>query len=335
MNDKEGNRSVARLDKAMDRLGCHVSTDNLASALRATRLTLETSPWLAIVGSTATVVAVARVMDGLLLSLSEVVAAIGAHPLADSMEKYGLHIRHMDDASSPYAMGPGTERTRLIMAFGMVVGLCGLAALLLLLRSSTLYRYMLTISIVNVLESCASLKQRSYRDRVSALRDVDRGCRGLERQILVAHRRVGGITRRSSRRVPAVHHAYLVAGALRVQLARIDIEPDEAVDELASMLVQIGERHALGQVGQLLPVEVLSGVTPVSRSRTAIRESLHAVAVIATALSAALVVNSLVPKSAVSEDLRPWLLAGSAVAAAILIGGWQRVVRLLEVLPGK
>ncbi|MFC8201466.1 hypothetical protein ACFUTV_39635 [Streptomyces sp. NPDC057298] len=280
-------------------------------------------------------VVIARTMDGLLLALSQVVAAIGAHPLADGLEQYGLHLRHGNDASSRYALGPGAERTLLEMVNGMAIGLCGLAVALLLIRRSALYRYMLTINIVNVLEQCAVLKGRSSLDRVFALRGVDRGCRGLEKQILVAHRRVGGITRRSSRRAPAVHHAYLVAGALRAQLARIDIEPDEAVDELASMLVQIGERHALGQIGQLLPAEVLSGVTPVSRSRTAIRESLHAVAVIATALSAALVVNSLVPKSAVSEDLRPWLLAGSAVAAAILIGGWQRVVRLLEVLPGK
>ncbi|AYG85163.1 hypothetical protein DWB77_07380 [Streptomyces hundungensis] len=262
-------------------------------------------------------------------ALHRVTAALGADSLAGSFSRYSVLMRHLD------TLPPGPDRTHMLIVSITWTAVLFVGAIVPMERRTVLHRCSLTFQVVPVLSSCAKAKSRSPINRAGALRELDRRCRAFERQVLKAHRRVGGISRRSPRQKPALRHAHLVAGALRAQLARLDMTPDAGIEQLALMVVEISERHATGRVSQLLPQEVLNGVVPVSRSSTAIRESVHVAAVIAAALAAVITVNALVPDSAVSSDLRPWLLAGAAAVTAILIGGWQRVVRLLEALPVK
>jgi hypothetical protein len=185
------------------------------------------------------------------------------------------------------------------------------------------------------LRTCADAYSQERGLRSSHLREVDRALREAQDAILRAHRYAGTIRRRSTRRAAARNHAALVVGALQAELLQIDVEPDVALPQLGAKLAMIGERCAEGRIGALLPADALVGVTPVSAARTALRESLHVAFVILTAMAAAVGASAILPHAGVSDDMRPWLIMGSAGLAAILVGGWHRVGRILELVPGK
>ncbi|MFG2983099.1 hypothetical protein ACGFYQ_17920 [Streptomyces sp. NPDC048258] len=197
------------------------------------------------------------------------------------------------------------------------------------------YRHRATIRIQEALRTCADAYSQESGLRSSHLREVDRALREAQDAILRVHRYAGTIRRRSARRSAARNHAALVVGALQAELLQIDVEPDAALPRLGAKLAMIGERCAEGRIGALLPEDALAGVTPVSAARTALRESLHVALVILTAMAAAVGASAMLPHAGVSDDMRPWLIMGSAVLAAILVGGWHRVGRILELVPGK
>ncbi|QQC90526.1 hypothetical protein [Streptomyces alfalfae] len=114
----------------------------------------------------------------------------------------------------------------------------------------------------------------------------------------------------------------------------LSIEPDTPLDDLAKMLATIGEQHAAGYVAALLPAEALEGVTPVSLRCHALREPFVIVRGIVAALGSVLVLDHLLPVLGVRDDLTGWLLAGSALAAAVKAVGWRRVRDFLGVFPG-
>lgn len=172
-------------------------------------------------------------------------------------------------------------------------------------------------------------------ERRSALRQLDISSREVERALLHAPNAVGTMPRRSCRRMPARKHAALVAGALRAQLLRVDAEPREGLTALGSMLVVISERCAEGRVGAMLPEGALSSVTPVSTARTTLRESVHIAFAILTAMGAAVAASACMQPLGISAGLRPWMVLGCSVLSAIVVGGWHRVGRILEVFPGK
>lgn len=194
-------------------------------------------------------------------------------------------------------------------------------------------RYLLTVRAAAAARVCAQAVQQPSGVRAVALYGVDKACRRVERQILRAHRFSGTIPARSPRRAAAKQHAALVAGALRQQLNLLDQEPEKALKDLAAGLVTIGERYAEGRVAALLPDSALEGVEPISRARSGLRESLHMVLAIGAAMGAVVVANALWPSLGVPEDVRPWMWTGIAVAAAILVAGWARVIRFLERVP--
>ncbi|CCA59342.1 hypothetical protein SVEN_6056 [Streptomyces venezuelae ATCC 10712] len=102
------------------------------------------------------------------------------------------------------------------------------------------------------------------------------------------------------------------------------------------MLAMVAERSAEGRIGALLPEAALSEATPpASAARTALRESVHVAVVIIAAMTAAVGASSVLPALGVNDNLRPWLIVGCSVLAAILVGGWHRVGRHLELVPGK
>ncbi|MDK0520546.1 hypothetical protein [Streptomyces sp. ML-6] len=196
-------------------------------------------------------------------------------------------------------------------------------------------RHRVTIQTVETLNLCAEAYSRQPGQRDSQLRVLDLGLRATEDAILRAHRYAGTMPRRSARRAAARTHASQVAGALRAESLRMDIRPEIALPRLGAMLAEIGERCAEGRVGSMLPAESLVNVVPVSAARTTVRESIHVAVVIIAAMAAAVGASAALPTLGVKDDLRPWLIVGCAVLAAILVGGWHRVGRLLELVPGK
>ncbi|WKV72853.1 hypothetical protein AW27_015730 [Streptomyces sp. PCS3-D2] len=196
-------------------------------------------------------------------------------------------------------------------------------------------RHRATIHTVEALNLCAEAYSRQPGQRASQLRALDLGIRATEDAILLAHRYTGTMPRRSARKAAARAHAAQVAGALRAESLRIDVDPETALPRLGTMLAEIGERCAEGRVGSMLPAESLVDVAPVSAARATVRESIHVAVVIIAAMTAAVGASAALPTLGVHDDLRPWLIVGCAVLAAILVGGWHRVGRLLELVPGK
>ncbi|MFF1414217.1 hypothetical protein ACFVX6_31250 [Streptomyces sp. NPDC058289] len=197
------------------------------------------------------------------------------------------------------------------------------------------YRHRVTIRIEAALSHCADTYREQPGERGPRLRDLDRVLEAAEDAILRAHRYAGTIRRRSARRGVVRHHAALVVGALRAETLRIDVEPDTALPRLGAMLATISERSAEGRIGALLSPDVLTDVTPVSAARTKVRESLHVAFVILIAMVAAVAASLVLPSTGVRSELQPWLTLGCAVLAAIVVGGWHRVGRILELAPGK
>ncbi|MFF8962325.1 hypothetical protein ACF1BK_06185 [Streptomyces globisporus] len=197
------------------------------------------------------------------------------------------------------------------------------------------YRHRTTIRVQRALRVCADAYSQESGHRSAQLREVDRAMRDAQNAILRAHRYSRTIWWRSTRRAAARNHAALVAGALQEELLQIDIEPDVALPRLGAKLAMIGERCAEGRIGAMLPEDVLVKATPVSAARNALRESLHVAFVILMAMVASVGASEILPGTGVSDEMRPWLIVGAAVLAAILVGGWHRVGRILEIFPGK
>ncbi|MGW1277911.1 hypothetical protein ACWD4V_13255 [Streptomyces tsukubensis] len=196
-------------------------------------------------------------------------------------------------------------------------------------------RHQATTRAVAALKLCAEAYNQQPGQRSAQLRDLDRSLRAVEGAIFHAHRHAGTIPLRSTRRAAARTHAARVAGALRAEALRIDAEPDVALPRLGVMLTTIGERCAEGRIGAMLPEESLVDVVPVSATRTAIRESVHVAVVILAAMAAAVGASAVLPSLEANSGLRTALIVGCAVLAAIFVGGWHRVGRILEVVPGK
>ncbi|RAJ61703.1 hypothetical protein K378_04063 [Streptomyces sp. Amel2xB2] len=199
------------------------------------------------------------------------------------------------------------------------------------LAYSVLYRCTHTVGL------CADVYEESvpYLRRMK-LRKLDRACGSLERQLLAINRSARTMSSRSPRRQHVRQHAAKVANVLRSHLYRIDTDGENAVRDLAVLLVEISESCAVGRIGALLSESYqLENVTPVSTSRTTILESLHVVATFACAIAAAIGVAKVMPSLPVPGDLQPWVLLVSALSAGILVAGWRRVERIIESFPGK
>ncbi|MFD6421354.1 hypothetical protein [Streptomyces sp. NPDC060198] len=196
-------------------------------------------------------------------------------------------------------------------------------------------RHRATIQAVETLNLCAKAYRQQPGQRAAQLRELDLGLRATEGAILRAYRHTGTMPRRSARRPAARTHASQVAGALRAESLRMDVQPEMALPRLGAMLAEIGERCAEGRIGSMLPAESLVNIEPVSAARTTVRESIHVAVALIAAMASAVAASAALPKLGVNDDLRPALILGCAVLAAILVGGWHRVGRLLELVPGR
>ncbi|MFJ8537308.1 hypothetical protein [Streptomyces sp. NPDC093591] len=272
-----------------------------------------------------------RVLKLSTIILHDVAVALDAEVIAKATQYFLWSIRP-ENGSRPFH---GWDSVIFVAYFSVVM----LVPLWWLIERRSargaLYRHRTTMRVLDALHRCAEAYDRPPGERASQLRDLDAGLRAAEKAILRAHRYAGTIPNRSPRRAAVRTHTALVAGALRSESLKIDADPDVALPRLGTMLAIISERCAEGRIGALLPEAYLEGVPPVSLTRTAIRESVHVAVVITTAMAAAVGASMMLPTLGLSQDLRPWLIVGCSVLAAILVGGWHRVGRLLELVPGK
>ncbi|WP_158745114.1 hypothetical protein [Streptomyces sp. NRRL S-1448] len=272
-----------------------------------------------------------RMIKGAAVLLHDLARAAGADSAARAA-KHFLWLLRPEVANQP-ARGWGSLVFVIVVSIPLLVPMWWLVERRM--ARGAIFRYRATIRALDALSLCAAAYRQPSGDRASQLRDLDRGLRDVEDAILRSHRYAGTIPRNSVRRAATRSHAALVAGALRAEVLKIDAEPDDALPRLGAILVTIAERSAEGRIGALLPEAALAEATPVSATRTALRESAHVAVVIIAAMTAAVGASSVLPSLGVNHDLRPWLIVGCSVLAAILVGGWHRVGRLLELVPGK
>lgn len=202
------------------------------------------------------------------------------------------------------------------------------------MRLSSTARYRLVLGVIDaiVVGGKARAAPRG-RGRSRVLRQLDQRCRHVEKCLFKVHSIAGSVPRRSSRLRLIKRHAALVAGAQRVALHQVDVDPEPALTELARLQLVIAENHLYGRQAALLPAELLQNVRPVSRLRNTWRESAHVAMAILAAMAAAAGAARALPSMGVGEEMRPWLTLGVAVLAATLVAGWGRVTRILELFP--
>lgn len=300
-------------------------------ALRDTRATLETAPYGSIALTLFALWLSLRLIKFSAVVVHDLAAALGIESVAKAATHF-LWVLRPEAANQP---AHGWDA--LIYVITWLAALITPVWWLLKRRPArgAVLRHQVTIQTVEALNFCAEAYSRQPGQRASQLRTLDLGLRATEDAILRAHRNAGTMPRRSARHAAARAHAAQVAGALRAESLRIDVHPETALPRLGAMLAEIGERCAEGRVGAMLPAESLVDVAPVSAARTTARESIHVAVVIIAAMTAAVGASSALTTLGVNDDLRPWLIVGCAVLAAILVGGWHRVGRLLELVPGK
>ena len=202
------------------------------------------------------------------------------------------------------------------------------------IRRTTTARNCLVLKSVEAVLACAKARAAAGRHRAAAFRRVDRSCRAVEQDLFKVHRISRSVPRRSPRTRPIKRHAAMVAGAQGDALQRVDVDPRQALSELARLQITVAENYLHGRHAALLPPDQLEGVRPVSRLRSNWLESAHIAAAIIAAMVAAAGAAKGLPALGVSKDLSPWLTLGTAVLAATLVAGWGRVSRMLELLPG-
>ncbi|GGV90794.1 hypothetical protein [Streptomyces massasporeus] len=184
--------------------------------------------------------------------------------------------------------------------------------------------------------ACFRAMEAPDTERPRLLQEVDALYRRTEPLVLRAHRTRGTMRSSSPRRTVARQHAELVAGALRRDLCRVDAEPEKALRDLAGKLVTVCERYAEGRVSRLLAETDLADVEPVTLTRQRLRETAHMVGVIVAmfcgALAAWLGWRAAGLPEGLPSELAPVV---GMVLGGLLAGGWQRMVRVAELLPGR
>ncbi|MEW2399990.1 hypothetical protein [Streptomyces sp. NPDC046862] len=225
-------------------------------------------------------------------------------------------------------------RDLVLLPILLALGVLGVWFLLTRVPRSAI-RNKLVFDIEQAVIACAAVRQATAASLPARLRTLDRRCRSVEQGVLRAHRTTATMSIRSLRHRPAREHAFHVAGALRREMSRIDAEPEAAIRDLAAKMLTVGERYSRRLVGSLLPDSDLENVEPVSMARSALKESAHVTLIILAAIAGALSASPVVATLGIPSDMKGWCVAAGAVLGAICTGGWGRVSRLLEIIPGK
>ncbi|MCT4356292.1 hypothetical protein M5362_24495 [Streptomyces sp. Je 1-79] len=183
-------------------------------------------------------------------------------------------------------------------------------------------RYVLVARVRAAVLACADAYGASGEKKLYALHRVGVEVGTVAHEVTVARRAWGSVPNGSDRHRLLKEHAGLVVAALFAAESRIDHDPDQAVKDLARMLVRIADRYAAGRLGALLDEEQLAGLTPIA-DREPLRLAVTAVVVAGIGVGVALL-----DLPGVAET---YLIGGAGAAVVAILYG-RRAHRGLDVL---
>ncbi|MFE6055430.1 hypothetical protein ACFQ6N_32155 [Kitasatospora sp. NPDC056446] len=297
-------------------------------AVHASRQTLRTFPYGWAVLSVVLLFTAVRFLEQFLRTAGEIAVRLGLGPPTGMGHPDAPGLGPLYDPNSP-VIGLG------IILFYVYLIAVAVAVGRMMRRHQPEFHYAVTLLTISGIEGCAKARAQAPSERASSLRRLDQVCRNLEQALLELHRTARSIYRRSPRRASVREHCALVAGALRVQLARVDVDPDTGLVELARTLSLIGENFAAGRLAALLPEAELEGVTPVSTRRASVAETVRLALAIAAATASVAAATVLLPSTGLPTAVHSTVVFGSAVVAGMLVAGRARFARIAEYLPGK
>ncbi|MEU4504118.1 hypothetical protein [Streptomyces sp. NPDC024089] len=131
-------------------------------------------------------------------------------------------------------------------------------------RSEEVSRYLLVSRIQEAIAACSDAYAAGGERKVHALLHVSKTVQKVAHEVTVGRRAWGTASTRSHRQRALKEHAGLVVAALYKAESRIDRDPDDALKDLARMMLTIADRYTAGKVGVLLDEEQLAGLVPVA-----------------------------------------------------------------------
>lgn len=177
--------------------------------------------------------------------------------------------------------------------------------------------------IARSISACVRVRSASWRRRPRELRRLARTLSVMETEIMRVHRSSGHLPMRSHRRHELRRHAGLVVAALRRAEARIDEEGTAAIPGLASLLMTVADRIAVGRIGALLdPHDLPSDLTPV-RDWEPFRLAVAAVLITASGVGVGLL--------NLPDGADAYVVGGSGIVVLTLLYG-RRAQQLLDLV---
>ncbi|MGV2916254.1 hypothetical protein [Streptomyces alfalfae] len=163
---------------------------------------------------------------------------------------------------------------------------------------------------LSVVGTCAKLRAAEQTERrIRLLQQLDSELRSVERTVRHAWRRRGTVGRWSPLRKEFQNHSGRVVKYLRDQEARLGREdPSVVVSDIADALVSIAENYAAGQMGALLPDELVKDLVA-PRDWELLRLSAVLLAALGTGVGAHLLGMT---------DIAAWLGAGVLIFGLII-----------------
>ncbi|MCX3061522.1 hypothetical protein [Streptomyces beihaiensis] len=311
------------LESALSALGIpRADAAKILGALRSWR----PAPELVVIGF-GIFLAMAVVWQVFTQAVDGAARAVGWHAAEQAVANYRWLIAQADAGGT--GLGPGSWA-----ALCLLLTLWVAPPIVWCAQRSTSFRYTFVLRCVDSVIACAKADATLGPSRARALRRVDEHCQIMERHLFRVHRASRSVARRSPRNAPIKRHAALVAGAQRDALRRIDVDPRQALRDLARLQISMAENYLDGRLAALVPADRLQGVQPVSRLRSQWRESAQVSVAILAAMGAATGAARLFAALGVGDGLMPWLVLGAAVLAAVVVAGWGRVSGLVQLMRG-
>ncbi|MFD9711704.1 hypothetical protein ACFWBR_27110 [Streptomyces sp. NPDC060006] len=213
-----------------------------------------------------------------------------------------------------YSLTESEEKTRAYVAFAAMPLTIGLR------RSWQKFRaHRAPAFLTGTVILCATAHQARGEERSAALEEISTRMRSVERIVRNAHR-VMRLSLRFSRRKAAREHARKVVKCLRNTYPKIhDDDGNQALAELASLLMEIADRYARGRVSALLPDSRLAGLDP-AKDYDTIKLAIAVLAFLATGVSTYL--------WGLEDIALPLAVASGALVVLVLFG--ERSQQLMD-----
>lgn len=202
----------------------------------------------------------------------------------------------------------------------------GVPSIVLYMERARCWNFAGLLPLVDAVIACADAHQARGHRRDLALAELPKTLAVAQAAVKEAYGRRGIVPAFSPRRRQLKRHARQVVAVLKNTETRLDVDPNQALRDLAGLLLTIAERYAEGRVGALLDDEQIAGTEPV-QEREALKMVLAALLMCATAAAALGAIDA----TGLPSVLEPVAIASSAMVALVLVYG-RRASQRLEFL---